>query len=31
MEDSGSCSGSTPVLVMKVEEQSDNEEDTLAP
>lgn len=28
-EDSGSCSA--PMLVMKTEEQSDNEEDTLAP
>lgn len=31
MEDSGSCTGSAPVLIMKVEEQSDNEEDTLEP
>lgn len=31
MEGSGSCSGSGPLLVMKAEEQSDNEEDTLAP
>lgn len=29
MEDSGSCSA--PMLVMKTEEQSGNEEDTLAP
>lgn len=30
MEGSGSCSGSGPVLVMKADEQSGNEEDTLA-
>lgn len=29
MEDSGSCSGSAPVLVIKVKEQRGNEEDTL--
>lgn len=31
MEDSGRCSVSAPVLFMKVEEQSDNEENTLTP
>lgn len=31
MEGSGSCSGSDPLLVMKAEEESDDEEDTLAP